>query len=404
MNIALGAKTMRSLGASIGDHVTAVYDDGSQRRTLVMRVRRSRGSCRRPSAIREWHSPMEHSQLTPRSAPRASATTKTTCSHSASRARPGTDIAARATALKRSDVIRKSLRSAEVENLRRVSGRSMDRGRAARGHRGRHNGPPAPHDCAPTASRPRAAPHPRLPETPSGISRLLASERGNRRVGRGRDPARHCRRPLGLERHRAIARRFCSCGDPGRHPVLRGQRRSSARDRIDRSARTVRDPRQPRRRTPLGVSDSPGHHDSRGQASKHRQSARTQLHRAAMYEAVHHAGGASRGGQRARGRGPRTLTPGCPRSPRSARGLVLWNCAGTRTSSSVGGLDRTVNRRREVRFGGSGLPCRGCVCRDRSEQSPERRGAGPFGCDRPDQPVCARYPRTRSDGRSELGL
>lgn len=121
-DVALGAKTMRTLGASIGDRVTAAYDDGSRRRTLVMRVV---GRAVMPSALGYPGMALADGALTT-----DAAFTKLgvrdgqdgELAFVVARFSPGTDAAARATELGSSDVITESPRSAEVENLRRVGG------------------------------------------------------------------------------------------------------------------------------------------------------------------------------------------------------------------------------------------------------------------------------------------
>ena len=246
-DIALGTKTMRSLGASIGDHVTAVYDDDSHRRTLVMRVV---GRAVMPSALGYPGMALADGALTTDAALATLGVRDDQNDVMAfSVARSSTRNRHRSARHGAQTIGRHPQESTIGRGREPASGQraSVDRGRAARAIAAAT----IAHLLLTTVRRrrrdPRAAPHPRLPEATSGIGRLLASERGNRRLGRGRDPARRRGRPLGLERRRAIARRFSSCGDPGRHPVLRGRQRSSARDLIDRSSRTVRDPRQPRR-------------------------------------------------------------------------------------------------------------------------------------------------------------
>jgi hypothetical protein len=121
-DIALGAKTMRTLDASIGDRVTATYDDGSRRRTLDMLVV---GRAVMPSGLGYPGMALADGALT------TDATlTKLGVSNGqdnvlafvVARFLPGTDVAAHATALGHSDVISESPRSAEVEDLHRVGG------------------------------------------------------------------------------------------------------------------------------------------------------------------------------------------------------------------------------------------------------------------------------------------
>ena len=275
--IAVGAQTLRTIGARLGQTITVTVDQditGGPGPAHRMRVV---GVAVLPAFSRGSFTPtgLGTGAVLPAivlSAGTREGTTDSPCSPGGLcynffllRYKPGTDLAAEAAMITKvltsngcpvgSCIVpgRRRPAARRHQELRQHQGHPARPRRGARGARHRHPGPRAAHRRAPPPPRPGAAQDPRLHQAAGARHGRLGGQRLRRRRAARRSAARRRRRPLGLGRLRQRRRRLHSGHRAARHGAARHPRHPAGRQPHRRGARLGGGTAAARARSPDGV-------------------------------------------------------------------------------------------------------------------------------------------------------